>query len=239
MATLLQLARFSFHPISLFRTQLIYPKSDEQRRRLGEAVKNILLFRSLDQVIHTRINVATINDARSEALMASSRTPSLSRLTSRAHRLRKETSRALETHTTAACWPTGAWALRVWRVLGLASSNASRSQFAALSCFSFRRLILVSLFLSSPCLIRGNWCLDSFPHCLPRISLWLPINANDAHTPLLRLDATNRSAATQLVIPCNFASRLARRAAAGDVRSARRDVRAESRSRRFSHKARR
>lgn len=30
--------------------KLIYPKSDEQRRRLGEAVKNILLFRSLDQV---------------------------------------------------------------------------------------------------------------------------------------------------------------------------------------------
>lgn len=28
--------------------KLIYPKSDEQRRRLGEAVKNILLFRSLD-----------------------------------------------------------------------------------------------------------------------------------------------------------------------------------------------
>ncbi len=30
--------------------QIIYPKSDEQRQRLGEAVKNILLFRSLDQV---------------------------------------------------------------------------------------------------------------------------------------------------------------------------------------------
>ena len=30
--------------------KLIYPKSDEQRKRLGEAVKNILLFRSLDQV---------------------------------------------------------------------------------------------------------------------------------------------------------------------------------------------
>lgn len=29
-------------------TQLVYPKSDEQRRRLAEAVKNILLFRSLD-----------------------------------------------------------------------------------------------------------------------------------------------------------------------------------------------
>lgn len=28
--------------------QIIYPKSDEQRKRLGEAVKNILLFRSLD-----------------------------------------------------------------------------------------------------------------------------------------------------------------------------------------------
>lgn len=28
--------------------RLVYPKSDEQRRRLGEAVKNILLFRSLD-----------------------------------------------------------------------------------------------------------------------------------------------------------------------------------------------
>jgi cAMP-dependent protein kinase regulator len=28
--------------------KLIYPKSDEQRKRLGEAVKNILLFRSLD-----------------------------------------------------------------------------------------------------------------------------------------------------------------------------------------------
>lgn len=28
--------------------KLIYPKSDEQRRRLGEAVRNILLFRSLD-----------------------------------------------------------------------------------------------------------------------------------------------------------------------------------------------
>ncbi|CAG2121651.1 unnamed protein product, partial [Medioppia subpectinata] len=27
---------------------IIYPKSDEQRQRLGEAVKNILLFRSLD-----------------------------------------------------------------------------------------------------------------------------------------------------------------------------------------------
>jgi cAMP-dependent protein kinase regulator len=30
--------------------KIIYPKSDEQRQRLGEAVKNILLFRSLDQV---------------------------------------------------------------------------------------------------------------------------------------------------------------------------------------------
>ena len=29
--------------------KLIYPKSDDQRKRLGEAVKNILLFRSLDQ----------------------------------------------------------------------------------------------------------------------------------------------------------------------------------------------
>ena len=30
--------------------QIIYPKSDEQRQRLGEAIKNILLFRSLDPV---------------------------------------------------------------------------------------------------------------------------------------------------------------------------------------------
>lgn len=30
--------------------KVVYPKSDEQRKRLGEAVKNILLFRSLDQV---------------------------------------------------------------------------------------------------------------------------------------------------------------------------------------------
>ncbi|XP_015793240.1 cAMP-dependent protein kinase type II regulatory subunit-like isoform X1 [Tetranychus urticae] len=30
--------------------KVVYPKSDEQRRRLGEAVKGILLFRSLDQV---------------------------------------------------------------------------------------------------------------------------------------------------------------------------------------------
>lgn len=30
--------------------QLVYPKSDEQRARLTEAVKNILLFRALDEV---------------------------------------------------------------------------------------------------------------------------------------------------------------------------------------------
>ncbi|KAI1289351.1 cAMP-dependent protein kinase type II regulatory subunit [Halotydeus destructor] len=29
--------------------KIVYPKSDEQRKRLGEAVKNILLFRALDQ----------------------------------------------------------------------------------------------------------------------------------------------------------------------------------------------
>ena len=28
--------------------KIVYPKSDDQRRRLGEAVKNILLFRALD-----------------------------------------------------------------------------------------------------------------------------------------------------------------------------------------------
>lgn len=28
--------------------KVIFPKSDEQRQRLGDAVKNILLFRSLD-----------------------------------------------------------------------------------------------------------------------------------------------------------------------------------------------
>ena len=35
----------------LFRlTQVVYPKSDQQRHRLSEAVKNIFLFRPLDQV---------------------------------------------------------------------------------------------------------------------------------------------------------------------------------------------
>lgn len=29
--------------------KVVYPKSDEQRQRLAEAVKNILLFRSLDK----------------------------------------------------------------------------------------------------------------------------------------------------------------------------------------------
>ncbi|CAG5124405.1 unnamed protein product, partial [Candidula unifasciata] len=30
-------------------TKVVYPKSDDQRKRLNDAVKNILLFRSLDQ----------------------------------------------------------------------------------------------------------------------------------------------------------------------------------------------
>ena len=30
--------------------QMVYPKSDEQRRRLNDAVKHILLFRSLEEV---------------------------------------------------------------------------------------------------------------------------------------------------------------------------------------------
>lgn len=34
--------------------QAVYPKSDQQRHRLAEAVKNILLFRSLDPVSRDR-----------------------------------------------------------------------------------------------------------------------------------------------------------------------------------------
>ena len=34
----------------LVNVQVVYPKSDQQRHRLSEAVKNIFLFRPLDQV---------------------------------------------------------------------------------------------------------------------------------------------------------------------------------------------
>lgn len=34
----------------LYELQMIHPKSDEQRQRLSESVRNILLFRALDKV---------------------------------------------------------------------------------------------------------------------------------------------------------------------------------------------
>ena len=33
--------------------EVVHPKSDEQRRRLNDAIKHILLFRSLEEVIIT------------------------------------------------------------------------------------------------------------------------------------------------------------------------------------------
>jgi len=37
--------------------QVVYPKADEQRQRLNDAVKHILLFRSLEEVRLVRLSV--------------------------------------------------------------------------------------------------------------------------------------------------------------------------------------
>lgn len=42
-------------PLRFAPLQVVYPKSDQQRHRLAEAVKNIFLFRSLDPVSHAEI----------------------------------------------------------------------------------------------------------------------------------------------------------------------------------------
>ena len=36
-------------------TQIVFPKSDEQRARLAASVKNILLFRALEKVIKVKL----------------------------------------------------------------------------------------------------------------------------------------------------------------------------------------
>lgn len=42
---------FRFFMTKIFQSfQMVYPKSDEQRQRLAESVRNILLFRALDKV---------------------------------------------------------------------------------------------------------------------------------------------------------------------------------------------